>query len=46
MLTPNHGCVGVAGKFTCSDTVFASLVIFYIYDDNRTNISFINSLMT
>ena len=46
MLTPNYGYVGVAGKFTCSDTVFASLVIFYNYVDNRTTISFINSLMT
>ena len=46
MSTPNYGCVGAAGKFTCSDTVFASLVIFYIYVDNCTTIGFINSLMT
>ena len=28
MLTTKYGCVGAAGKFTCSDTIFASLVIF------------------
>ena len=33
-------------KLTCSDTVFASLVMFFIYVDIRTTISFINSLMT
>ena len=35
MLTPNYGCVGAT---TCSDTVFASLVMFFIYVDNRTTI--------
>ena len=46
VLTPNYGCVGAKHKFTCSDTIFASLVMFFIYVDNRTTISFINSLMT
>ena len=26
ILTPNYGCVGATCKFTCSDTVFSSLV--------------------
>ena len=46
MLTPNYGCVSATYKFTCSETSFASLVMFFIYVDNRTTISFINSLMT
>ena len=29
MLTPNYCCVGAAGQFTSSDTVFTSLVMFY-----------------
>ena len=45
MLTPNYGCVGATYKFTCSDTVFTSLVMFF-FVDNRTTISFINSFMT
>ena len=28
MLTPNYGSIGTTFKFTCSDTVFASLVIY------------------
>ena len=28
MLTPNYGCVGATYKFTCSDTIFTSLVMF------------------
>ena len=31
MLTSNYGCVGAIDKFTGSDTVFASLVMFFIY---------------
>ena len=27
MLTPNCGCAGATYKFTCNDTVFASLVM-------------------
>ena len=46
MLTPNYGCVSATYKFTCSDTIFASFVMFFIYVDNHTTISFINSLMT
>ena len=48
MLTPNYGCVVAIYKFTCSETVFASLVMFFIYVDNRTTIKYlsINSLMT
>ena len=38
MLTPNHCCVGATYKFTCSETVFASLVMFFIYVDNHTTI--------
>ena len=45
MLTPNYGCVGATYKFTCSDTIFTSLVMFFLYVDNHTTISFINSLM-
>ena len=30
MLTPNYGCVGATNKFTCSDTVFISLVMFLL----------------
>ena len=45
MVTPNYGCVCATYKFTCSDTAFASLVMVFIYVDNRTTISFINSLM-
>ena len=37
MLTPNYGCVGATDKFTCSDTVFASLVMFFVYVDNPMN---------
>ena len=29
MLTPNYGCVGATYKFTCSDTVFTSLVMSF-----------------
>ena len=29
MLTPNYGCVGATFKFTCSDTVFTSLVMCF-----------------
>ena len=36
MLTPNYGCVGATHTFTCSDTVLASLVMFFIYVGNRT----------
>ena len=39
MLTPNYSCVGATYKFTCSETVFASLVMFFIYVDIRTAIS-------
>ena len=39
MLTPNDCCVGATYKYTCSETVFASLVMFFIYVDNRTTIS-------
>ena len=49
MLTPNYGCVGATYNFTSSDNIFASLVscnVFFIHVDNRTTISFINSLMT
>ena len=46
MLTPNYGCVGATYKFTCSNTVFTSLVMFFLYVDNRTSFSFINSFMT
>ena len=28
MMTPNCGCVGATDKFTCSDTIFASLESF------------------
>ena len=45
ILTPNYDCVGATYKFTCSDTVFASLAMFFIYVDNRTTISVINYLM-
>ena len=45
MLTPNYGCVSATYKFTCSDTVFTSSNVF-LYVDNRTTISFINSFMT
>ena len=30
ILTPNYGCVRAIYKFTCSDTVFTSLVMFFI----------------
>ena len=46
MLTPYYGCVGATYKFACSDTVFDSLVMFFIYVDYRTTIRFLNSLMT
>ena len=46
MLTPNYGCVSAIYKFTCSDTIFTSLVMVFHYVDNRTTISFINSFMT
>ena len=36
MLTSNYGCVGATDKFTGSDTVFASLVMFFIYVNTRT----------
>ena len=29
MLTPDYGCVGATYKFTCRDTVFISLVMFF-----------------
>ena len=47
MLTPNYGCVGGTDKFTRSDAVFASLVMFFIYVDDRStiSISFLNSLI-
>ena len=45
MLTPNYGCVGATYKFTCSDTIFTSLVMFFLYVDNRTTIIFINFFM-
>ena len=31
MLTPNYGCVDATDKLTCSDTVFASLLMFFMY---------------
>ena len=46
MLTPNNGCVSATYELTCSDTVFDLLVMFFIYVDIHTTISFINSLMT
>ena len=48
MLTLNYGCVSATYKFTCSDIVFTSLVCcnVFLYVDNRTTISFINSFMT
>ena len=46
MLTPNYGCVGATYKSTCSDTILTSLVMFFLYVDNRRTISFINSFMT
>ena len=46
MLTPNYGCVDATDKLTCSATVFTSFVMFLIYVDNRTTISFINFFMT
>ena len=39
MLTPNYFCVGATYKFTCSENIFASLVMFFIYVDNRITIS-------
>ena len=46
MLTPNYECAGD----TCSDTLIASLVMFFIYVENRTSIIvlliYLNSLMT
>ena len=51
ILKPNYGCVGATHEFTCSDTVFTSLVIqlescnVFLYVDNRTTIS-LNSFMT
>ena len=39
MLTPNYSCVGATYKFTCSEIAFASLVMFFIYVDNRTPIT-------
>ena len=45
MLTPNFGCVGATYKFNCSDTVFASLVMFFTYVDNHTTVNLINYLM-
>ena len=45
MLTPNYGCVGATYKFTCSDAIFTSSNVF-LYVDNRTTISFIDSFMT
>ena len=39
MLTPNHGCVGATLKLTCSETVFASLVMIFVNVDNNTTIS-------
>ena len=39
MLTTNYGCVSATYKFTCSDTVFASLVMFFIDVDNHTTIT-------
>ena len=29
MLTPNYGCVGATFKYTRSDTVFTSLIMFF-----------------
>ena len=46
MSTPNYGCVGATYKFTCTETVFPSLVMIFIYVDYHTAISFIDSLMT
>ena len=46
MLTPNYGCVDATYKYTCSYTVFTSLVMGFFYVDNRTTISFTNSFMT
>ena len=48
MFTANDGCVCATYKFTCSNTVLASLVMFFIHVDNRTTftISLINPLMT
>ena len=28
-MTPNYGCVGATYRFTCSDTVFTTLVMFF-----------------
>ena len=39
MMTLNHGCVGATHKFTCSETVLASLLMFFIYVYNRTTIT-------
>ena len=47
-LTSKYGCVGATDKFTGSETVFASLVMFFIYVNDRTTkpiISFINYLV-
>ena len=30
MLTPNYVCVGATDKFTCSDTISAVFVMFFI----------------
>ena len=42
MLTPNYGCVGATYKFT---GIYLTCNVF-LYVDNRTTISFINSFMT
>ena len=36
LLTPKYGYVGATEKFTGSNIVFASLVMFFIYVNNRT----------
>ena len=41
ILISNYCCVGATHKFTCSETAFALLVMFFIYVDNRTTISII-----
>ena len=48
MLTPNYGCVSATYKFTCSDTAFTSLVMFFftLTIVQQLRISFINSFMT
>ena len=46
MLTPNYGCVGATYKFTCSDTVFTSLVMFFFMLRIVQLLVLLNSFMT